>query len=65
MPKFEHAYEGPFIIKKNYSELDFLIQLDRAGKEKPVNHDKLKPYEGDHAPKWLKKARKTLLQSLQ
>ena len=65
MPKFEHAYEGPFIIKKKYSELDFLIQLDRAGKEKPVNHDKLKPYEGDHAPKWLKKARKTLLQSLQ
>ena len=25
MPKFEHVYEGPFIIKKKYSELDFLI----------------------------------------
>ena len=65
MPKLEHTYGGPFVVVKKYSELDFLIQLDQAGKEKCVNHDKLKPYEGDHPPAWLKKVRKKILKSSQ
>ncbi|MCG8046377.1 MAG: RNase H-like domain-containing protein, partial [Candidatus Thiodiazotropha endolucinida] len=57
MPKLEHTYDGPFLVTKKYSEVDFLIQTDSAGREKVVNHDKLKPYEGDSPPAWLKKAR--------
>ena len=61
--KLERDYEGPFIIKRKYSELNFLIQVDHSGREKPVGHNKLKPYEGDSIPRWLKKAQKALLQS--
>jgi hypothetical protein len=30
------------------------IQLDGQGTRKIVNHDKLKPYNGDQNPKWMK-----------
>ena len=64
-PKLERIYEGPFLVTKRFSELYFLIQLDKKGTEKGVNHDKLKPYEGDHPPAWLKKARKKVLNKSQ
>ena len=63
-PKLEHNYEGPGIIKKKYSELNFLVQLDKSGRDKPVGHNKLKPYEGDNIPKWLKKVKRALQTSL-
>ena len=62
-PKLEYCFEGPFVIKRKISELDFLLQVDRAGTEKPVHHNKLKPYEGENLPKWLKRAKKVILQS--
>ena len=55
------AYYGPFLVRRKMSEVDFLIQLDRDGKEQVVHHDKLKPYEGDHPPKWVQRAKKRLL----
>ena len=61
MPKLEHAYDGPFLVIKKHSEWDFLLQVDRAGKETGVSHDKLKPYEGEHPPPWIKKARRKVL----
>ena len=64
-PKLERIYEGPFLVTKRFSELYFLIQLDKKGTEKGVNHDKLKPYEGDHPPAWLKKACKKVLNKSQ
>ena len=60
MPKLEPTYEGPFLVKKKISEINFLLQLDNDGKERLVHHNKLKPYEGDYPPKWLCRARKKL-----
>ena len=57
-PKLEYVYEGPFLVKKKLSELDYVLQLDRSGKERPVHHNKLKPYEGDHPPRWVVKAKR-------
>ena len=60
-PKLEFGFEGPYLIKKKLSEIDFVIQLDRFGTEKPVHHNKIKPYEGDHPPRWVVKAKKQIL----
>ena len=59
--KLESAYDGPFLVKKKVTEIDFLLQLNQDGEEKLVHHNKLKPYEGDSPPVWVKKARKKLL----
>lgn len=58
--KLEMSYEGPFVVKQSLSNVNFRIQLDRHGKEKVVNHNKLKPYEGTNAPKWLQTERRKL-----
>lgn len=58
MPKLQFTYEGPFVIKKKLSEIDFVLQLDKYGTEKSVHHNKLKPYEGNNPPKWVLKAMK-------
>ncbi|KAH3837373.1 hypothetical protein DPMN_110760 [Dreissena polymorpha] len=54
------SYEGPFVSMQSLSNVNFRIQLDRHGKEKVVNHNKLKPYEGTNAPKWLQTERRKL-----
>ena len=59
-PKLEYAFEGPFLVLKKLSEIDFVLQLDKAGTERPVHHNKLKPYEGVHPPRWIVSARKSL-----
>ena len=59
-PKLERVYEGPFLIRRKLSELDFVLQLDQMGTERPVHHNKLKLYEGDNPPKWVLKAKKKL-----
>ena len=59
-PKLEYVYEGPFLVKKKLSELDYVLQLDRSGKERPVHHNMLKPYTGDHPPRWVVKAKRQL-----
>ena len=60
MHKLEMSYEGPFIVKQALSNVNFRIQLDRHGKEKVVNHNKLKPYEGHNASKWLQTEKRKL-----
>ena len=44
-PKLKQAYHSPFLVKQKVTEVDFLIQLDKHGKEQVVHHDKLIPYE--------------------
>ena len=61
MTKLQHTYEGPFLIKNKVSEINFLLQLDTSGMEKLVHHNKLKPYESNHPPKWLAKLRMKVL----
>ena len=43
MPKLEPTYEGPFLVKKNFANMNFLQQIDKSGKERLIHHDKLKP----------------------
>ena len=43
MQKLEPAYEGPFLIKRKISEINFVLMLDKTGKQKLVHHNKLKP----------------------
>ncbi|KAH3728470.1 hypothetical protein DPMN_054427 [Dreissena polymorpha] len=45
---------------QSLSNVNFRILLDRHGKEKVVNHNKLKPYEGTNAAKWLQTERRKL-----
>ena len=52
--------KGPFLVRRKVSEVDFLVQLDEDGKEQVIHHDKLKPYEGNHAPRWVQRAKKRL-----
>ena len=56
-PKLEPTYEGPFLVKKNYANVDSLLQIDGSGKERLTHHDKLKPYRGDYPPRWLVRGR--------
>lgn len=60
-PKLKQIYHGPFLVKQKVTEVDFLVQLDKYGKEQLVHHDKLKPYEGDQPPRWIVKDRNKLL----
>lgn len=60
MPKLEPAYECPFLVKVNYADIDFLLQMDKSGREKLYHHDKMKPYRGDYPPRWLERAKKML-----
>ena len=62
-PKLECIFEGPFVIKKKFSELDFMLQLDSKGTEKPVHHNKLKPGEVIDAPRWVMRAGRQLSRS--
>lgn len=59
-PKLEYVYEGPFLVRRKLSEIDFVLQLDKAGAERPVHHNKLKPYEGVHPPRWIVRAKNQL-----
>ena len=51
--KLQPLYAGPFIVTKRLSDINFVLCLDKSGKEKVVHHDKLKPYEGSKNPKWM------------
>ena len=60
-PKLNPTYHGPFLVKQKVNEVDFIVQLDKEGKEQITLHDKLKPYEGVHIPRWVHNAKKRLL----
>ena len=61
-PKSERVLEDSFLVRKKHSEIDFVLQLDRAGTERPIHHNKLKPYESIHIPKWIVRAKKHIEQ---
>ena len=60
-PKLKRDYIGPVPVKKKVTAVDYMVQLDASGKELLMHHNKLKPYEGDRIPKWVKRAVKKLL----
>ena len=57
-PKLQMPYDGPAIIVKKLSILDYVIQIDASGKLRVLHHNRLKPYTSDHKPKWILRALK-------
>ena len=55
--KLIRIYEGLYLVIRKYSDKNFLLQLDSQGKTKPAHHNKLRPYEGDKAPRWVQKVK--------
>jgi hypothetical protein len=55
-PKLRIAFEGPFLVTRKLSDLDYCIQLNASGSQKIVHHNALEPYRGDQILKWAKAA---------
>jgi hypothetical protein len=53
-PRLQALYIGPCLITQKLNYINYEIQLDGQGTRKVVNHDKLKSYNGDQNPKWMK-----------
>jgi hypothetical protein len=54
-PKLQNMWSGPCMVKEKFSDLTYLIVLNSKGTTRVVHHDKLKPYQGNHIPKWIQK----------
>ena len=55
-PKLQPAYDGPLVVSRKISNLNYVIQINKEGKTKTVHHDKLKPYLGNSPSKWAQQA---------
>ncbi|CAC5425004.1 unnamed protein product [Mytilus coruscus] len=53
-PKLQALYTGPCLITRKFNDINYEIQVDESGLRKVVNHDKLKQYNGENIPKWIK-----------
>ena len=59
MPKLEPTYDGPFLVKKNFANVDFLLQIDKSEKKDCCTMTYwMKPYQGDFPPRWLVRDRR-------
>jgi hypothetical protein len=59
--KLEKAYQGPFLITKKTSPVNFVIRLNKEGQERLVHHNKLKMFRGESLPRWIATARQKFL----
>jgi len=62
-PKLERAYDGPFVVTKRFSDVNYELQLSQEGNPRVVNHDKLKPYRGENPPAWAVRLSRKLKRS--
>ncbi|CAC5397555.1 unnamed protein product [Mytilus coruscus] len=53
-PKLQALFTGPCLITRKFNDINYEIQVDESGLRKVVNHDKLKQYNGENIPKWIK-----------
>ena len=51
-PKLPVPFQGPYLILQKLSVLDYKIQLDAKGKQKVVDQEKLRPYDGVYTLPW-------------
>ena len=51
-PKLQRTYQRPYLVIKRFNDNDYLIQKNKQGKLVVLNHDHLKPYEGEKQLKW-------------
>lgn len=57
--KLQPTYLGPFVITRKFNDLIFNIHLG-PNDSRVVHHNKLKKYEGEEKPEWVKKLLKKL-----
>ena len=55
-PKLRRTFEGPYVVLKRVNDLLYLVQFNRNGDQKVINHNKLKPYRGEKTLSWAKAA---------
>jgi hypothetical protein len=55
-------YDGPYIIVKKMSPINFVVQMNPEGHSVLIHHDKLKMYNGTNVPKWARKIAKRITQ---
>ena len=54
-PKLQNSWIGPVLIRKKINDILYNIQTDgNAKKINIVHHDRLKPYQGESKPAWMK-----------
>ena len=53
--KLQNLWQGPYIITKKLSDLNFEIQINQKGSRKILHHDKLKRFYSEQLPKWVHK----------
>jgi hypothetical protein len=58
-PKLQYPYEGPFIITKKLSDLNYEIQVSKKGKSRVVHYEKIKNCKAT-VPTWIKKKQEEL-----
>jgi hypothetical protein len=46
-------------MSKRVNDLDYIVQVNANGKRKVINHNRLKPYQGDQDLPWAKQALKS------
>ena len=63
-PKLQSLYVGPCVVLNKFNDINYCIQLTEDGPVRVVNHDKLKPYDGENLPKWGSSAVKTYMKTL-
>jgi hypothetical protein len=61
-PKLEKRYDGPYIIVKKMSPINFVVQMNPEGHSVLIHHDKFKMYNGTNVPKWARKIAKRITQ---
>lgn len=61
-PKLQPAYYGPCVITEKIDDLRFKVQSEQRQVPIVMNHNKLKIYEGQNTPHWIKTLVKKLKQ---
>ena len=59
-PKLQMPFEGPYIVTKKLSDLNYVLQLDARGKTKLVHFEKLKKCQMP-MPKWVQQLRTQIM----
>ena len=55
-PKLRRPFEGPHVVIKKLSFLNYVIQLRSKGPRKVIHHNRLRPYRGEQRVSWAKAA---------
>ena len=59
--KLGKRYDGPYVIVKMFSPVNFVIQMNPEGRSVLVHHDKVKMYNRTNISKWAYRIAKRIL----